>query len=218
MTAHPESCDIYFIRHAPVIKQPGHVPPADPPALSGQFDVTPLVSQLPSDAEWHVSPLRRTRQTADLLTPSLAPASLSTAPALEEMDHGSWHDQPVADVWNEIRDGPLHNWSFLTADRVAPRGESFAMLAERVTGWMRQVENNFSPTPKVVISHAGVIRAAMAHALDAPLDQVVGVPVPHFGVLKLTLMDPARATAMGGCWLFCGLSNPGITSPGTPAE
>ena len=211
MTTHPDSCEVFFIRHAPVVKLAGHVPPADPPITPDNFTVTPLVSQLPEAALWHVSPLQRARQTADLLTPSLRPARLTTAPELVEMDQGAWHDRPVADVWDQIKDGPLHNWTFVTPDRVAPNGESFVMLAARVAGWMQQLAADFTPTPRIVVCHAGVIRAAMAVALAAPPDHVVGIPVPHFGVLKLTLMDPARATAAGGPWLFRELTDPGIT-------
>jgi alpha-ribazole phosphatase len=210
MTPHPDSCDVFLVRHAPVVKQRNHVPPADPPIESRHFDVTPLVSQLPTAADWHVSPLRRAQQTAQLLTPGLAPAAMSTAPDLVEMDFGVWHDRPVAEIWDQIKDGPLHNWGFLTADLTAPQGESFAAQADRVASWMRGLENTFTPTPKIVITHAGVIRAAMALALAAPLNHVIGVPVPHFGVLKLTLMDPARATAAGGAWLFGGLTDPKI--------
>ena len=210
MTTHPQTCQIFFIRHAPVVRRRGHVPPSDPPIEAGDFNVAPLVSQLPEAAAWHVSPLRRARQTAALLTPSLMPASLTTAPELVEMDHGSWHDQPVAEVWDQIKDGPLHNWTFAPPDRVAPQGESFAMLTDRVTRWMRRLETDFSPAPRVVVTHAGVIRAAMAVALAAPQDHVIGIPIPHFGLLNLTLMEPARATAAGGAWLFRELSDPGV--------
>ena len=211
MTGHPESCDVFLVRHAPVVKRSGHVPPADPPIISDHFDVGPVIDQLPRLAEWHVSPLLRAEQTASLLTPSLAPSRLLPAPELVEMDHGSWHDMPVAEVWEEIRDGPLHNWAFLTKDRVPPQGESFTMMADRVRGWMHRLEADFNTTPKIAITHAGVIRAAMAVALAAGLDHTLGVPVPHFGVLKLTLMDPSRATNAGGVWLFDGLSNPGVS-------
>jgi len=211
MTSHPEICEIFFVRHAPVVKQRNHVPPHDPPIEPHQFNLTPLVSQLPKAADWHVSPLRRAQQTAQLLTPALAPATMSDAQHLVEMDFGIWHDRPVAEIWDQIKDGPLHNWAFLSAELTAPKGESFAALTERVAEWMREVEAAFTPTPQIVVTHAGVMRAAMALALAAPLDHVVGVPVPHFGVLKLTLMDPERATAAGGAWLFGGLTDPGIS-------
>ena len=214
MSTHPQTCKLHFIRHAPVVKRSGHVPPADPPILDKIFDVAPLCDKLPVDAEWHVSPLRRAIQTAELLTARLTPRRVETAPELVEMDHGSWHDRPVAEVWDEIRHGRLHNWTFLPADHVPPNGESFTMLAERVHGWMQRIETGFDPAPKIIVTHAGVIRAAMAVALRAPLDQVVGVPVPHFGIMTLALMDPADAGAEGGCWLFESLSDPGIIPGG----
>ena len=31
MSRHPETSEIFFVRHAPVVKKSGHVPPADPP-------------------------------------------------------------------------------------------------------------------------------------------------------------------------------------------
>ena len=210
MSTHPQTASLYFIRHAPVVKRSGHVPPADPPIIDGPFNLMPLTTQLPEAASWHVSPLRRAVQTADLLMKGLKPARLSSAPELVEMDHGAWHDMPVAEVWEQIKDGQLHNWTFLPADRMAPDGESFEMLAARVRDWMTGLETEFDPAPRVIVTHAGVIRAALSVALNAPLDHVVGVPVPHFGVMRLTLMDPARATAQGGCWLFDGLSDPGI--------
>ena len=214
MSTHPQTCKLHFIRHAPVVKRSGHVPPADPPILDKIFDVAPLCEKLPVDAEWHVSPLRRAIQTAELLTARLTPRRVETAPELVEMDHGSWHDRPVAEVWDEIRHGRLHNWTFLPADHVPPNGESFTMLAERVHGRMQRIETGFDPAPKIIVTHAGVIRAAMAVALRAPLDQVVGVPVPHFGIMTLALMDPADAGAEGGCWLFESLSDPGIIPGG----
>ena len=67
-------------------------------------------------------------------------------------------------------------------------------------------------TPRIIVTHAGVMRAAMSVALHAPLDHVVGIPVPHFGILRLTLMEPSRADAQGGCWLFEELSDPGVVS------
>ena len=212
MSTHPQTGSLYFIRHAPVVKRPGHVPPADPPITSGPFNLAPLREQLPEDAIWHVSPLQRTVQTAELLKNHLKPARVSPTADLVEMDHGSWHDMPVSQVWDEIKDGPLHNWTFLPADTVPPQGESFGMLAGRVRDWMKKIEAGFDTTPRIIVTHAGVMRAALSVALHAPLDHVVGIPVPHFGILRLTLMDPARSDARGGCWLFEELSNPVVVS------
>ena len=206
MTDHPATRELYFLRHAPVQKQPGHVPPSDPPILEMDYRLDQVTALLPDQAEWQVSPLKRARQTADLLSPPLSPASMIEVPDLSEMELGNWAGRAVADVWDEIKSGPLHNWSFLTADTLPPGGESFAMLAERVAGWMTALP--FAAAPQIIIAHSGVIRAAMAHATGMSAEHAVGLPVPYFGILHLRQMDPARATAAGGSWQFVGLTDP----------
>ena len=213
MSDHPEICDFYFVRHAPVVKRDGHVPPADPPIHKGDYALDRLIHLLPVGAAWHISPLLRARQTADLLAQSCAPSSRVEDGALAEMDFGDWQDQPVATVWDEVSSGPLHNWSFVTPDTEPPGGESFAATAARVAGWMDSQAACFSTNPRVVVCHGGVMRAALAAALGAPLSQVIGVPVPHFGLLRLTLMDPACATHDGGAWLFGGLTDTQVCRP-----
>ena len=213
MSDHPEICDFYFVRHAPVVKRDGHVPPADPPIQTGDYALDRLTRLLPNQAAWHVSPLLRARQTADLLAQSCTPSSRVEDAALAEMDFGDWQDQPVATVWDAVSGGPLHNWSFVTPDTEPPGGESFAATSARVAGWMDSQTACFSTTPRVVVCHGGVMRAVLAAALGAPLSQVIGVPVPHFGLLRLTLMDPARATHDGGAWLFGGLTDTQVCRP-----
>ena len=210
MSNHPDICEFYFVRHAPVVKRDGHVPPADPPIQTHDYRLERLSGLLPDGADWHVSPLLRTCQTADLLARHCTMASRTEDAALVEMDFGSWNDQPVATIWDAVADGPLHNWSFVMPDTEPPGGQSFAATAARIAAWMRQRESRFSTTPQVVICHGGVMRAVLAMALAAPLSQVIGVPIPHFGLLRLTLMDPARATHDGGPWLFAGLANPQV--------
>lgn len=212
MTSHPETADYFFIRHAPVEKPSGVVPPANPPIKTQAYNLDPLIARLPKGALWHVSPLLRTRQTAAMLSERLEPAATPTpAPELVEMDFGEWHGQAVSDVWSKIATGPLHNWSFLTADRQPPGGENFLSQIERVRGWMTAQQKTFSPHPRIVMAHAGVLRAALVVALDADAEQAVGIPVPHFGILRLTLMEPARANSTGGCWQFVSLSDPNVT-------
>ena len=87
---HPALTDFYFIRHAPVVKREGHLPPYDPPIKEGPFDLAPLKKRLPQNADWHVSPLLRTRQTADLLMPDLVPGSVTFDDRLVEFQRNSF--------------------------------------------------------------------------------------------------------------------------------
>ena len=208
MSRHPETSEFFFVRHAPVVKKSGHVLPADPPIQDLDYRIEWVATMLPQGADWHVSPLLRAHQTAALLTPLLAPKSMTESANLAEMDLGTWAERPVAEVWEEIERGPLHNCSFVTAELEPPGGDSFATLMKRVGNWMDGAAAGFEAEPQVVVAHSGVIRAALAHALQASPDHAVGVPVPHFGILHLRLMDPARADAAGGHWLFAGLKDP----------
>ena len=215
MTSHPETAEIFLIRHAPVVKEAGHVPPADPPIVEQSYRLEALASMLPTGADWQVSPLHRTKQTAALLTPRLAPALMQEDARLAEMEFGDWAGRPVSDVWDEIKDGPLHNWSFVTADTTPPGGSSFHDLVGQVQGWMDDLAANFTPAPRIMVTHGGVIRAAISIAMAGASEHAVGIPVPHFGVARLRLMDPARAKAAGGAWLFAGLSDPQAVPDGT---
>lgn len=208
MTAHPETADIYFVRHAPVVKKPGHVPPSDPPIIDQPYALQAITGLLPQSADWHVSPMRRAQQTAALLSPRLSPASMHQDSRLAEMEFGAWADRPVTDVWEEIKDGPLHNWSFVTAGTTPPDGGSFIDLISQLRGWMDELATSFTPSPRIIVTHAGVIRAAICIAMAAEPEHAVGIPVPHFGVLRLRLMDPSHASAAGGSWLFAGLTDP----------
>ena len=197
---HPAITDFYFIRHAPVVKREGHLPPHDPPIKEGPFDLAPLKNRLPQNADWHVSPLLRTRQTADLLMPDLVPGSVTFDDRLVEMDFGDWHDQPVAKVWAEIADGPRHNWSFIMPQTQPPGGESFSAQCKRIAGWLDDRAAQPATNPQIIITHAGVISAVLGHILGVSPQQAIGVAVANFAVLQTSLMEPSRANDAGGPW------------------
>ena len=57
MSRHPETSEIFFVRHAPVVKKSGHVPPTDPPIQDLDYRLEQVAAMLPQGADWHVSPL-----------------------------------------------------------------------------------------------------------------------------------------------------------------
>ena len=220
---HPKITNWHFVRHAPVVKQSGHLPSYDAPIIDPGIShpgmnhpgFDHLRSALPSGADWHISPLTRTRQTADLLMPALAPKSVGFDDNLIEMSFGDWHEQPVSDVWESISDKPRHNWSFIMPDTIPPNGDSFETLCQRVSAWMDQqaaktLSDNphiptTSQTPKIVITHAGVIRAALRHILDIDPIHAIGIEIVNLGVLRANVMGPDKATDAGGSWQFVSL-------------
>lgn len=192
--------EFYFIRHAPVVKREGHVPPHDPDIDPGPHGVDALRAFLPKQANWHVTPLKRTSQTATLLNKNLAPLSVTPAVDLAEQFLGDWHDQPIDAVWEQLAPLPKHNWSFAPSHLVPPNGESFDQLYARVGTWFETMQAQQYNAPQVVISHSGTMRAILAHMMGLDAGRALAVKIPHFGCIHASLMDASAARHQGGAW------------------
>ncbi len=191
----------FFIRHGPVKKKDGHLPPHDAPLAEGPFNLDAVIASLPKHAAWQISPLRRAKQTADLMRDQLSPVSQITEPALVEQNFGAWHNQPIARLWLQIEKGPKHNWSFITHDICPPRGESFVTQMARVKSWCELQEQKQNGHAQIIFTHAGTIRAAVAHMLGLSPEKAKSIEIPHFGCLHASLMRGSKARQNhGGAW------------------
>lgn len=124
------------------------------------------------------SPLTRCRKLADYL------AGMSDIPVLEdpriiEMDFGSWEEQ----LWSTIPREELNSWAADFLNARPHGGESVAMLrnrtAEALVNW------NESGTTTVIVTHAGVIKAALADG-DSASDFETKIDFGGF----VTISDP----------------------------
>lgn len=105
------------------------------------------------------SPLKRARQTAELVLPA-APVAVDSR--LREMSFGSWEGRTVADLRAEGGE------SFAAAERLGldfhpPGGESPRMTMERIAGWTSEIAARGEPV--VAVSHKAAIRALLALAI-----------------------------------------------------
>jgi broad specificity phosphatase PhoE len=102
-----------------------------------------------------VSPALRTRQTAELLH-----LHATVEPSLRDIDYGSWTGKTLKELDPDV----LSAW--LADPASAPHGgESIASLFDRTRGFMSGIDEGTT----VAVTHASVIRAAVAIALDAPM-------------------------------------------------
>jgi probable phosphoglycerate mutase len=103
------------------------------------------------------SPLERARQTMELLraTLHLPPQAYATDSRLMELSFGRWEGltwPEVKALEPELAGGrEIHKWSFMP-----PGGESYAMLAMRITPWLAAIGGD-----TLVVSHGGVARALL---------------------------------------------------------
>ena len=207
----------FFFLHAPVEKKKGHIPEYDAVITKGPFDLKPLIANLPKHAAWHISPLQRAQQTANLIKEHLTPVSQITEPALAEQNFGEWHGQPIEKIWQQIKKEPKHNWSFIMHDICPPNGETFDNQIMRVKFWCELQEQKQLTTAQIVFAHAGTIRAAVAHMLGLSAARAQSIDVPHFSYLHVSLMSANKTKKNhGGAWQIHQFSQAGATI--TPSQ
>lgn len=128
-------------------------------------DVARRLTKLLDDtatSRWIVSPLGRTRETAEIARQSLGldPTSYTTEERLKEITFGVWE----GNTWAELRgkfptaeaERDKNKWGY-----IPPKGESYEMLVDRLRPWLESLTDEV-----VVVSHGGVARALMAMIAD----------------------------------------------------
>ncbi len=128
------------------------------------------------------SPLRRARQTADVVGAALGLLPRPDA-RFAEHDTGDWTDRLKADVEAEDPAG----WAAYLragADWRFPGGERLEDFMERVVDGLVAVTQE-QALPALVVCHRGVIRAAQAHSHIRGLDTFHEWPVPNGALVPL---------------------------------
>ncbi len=126
------------------------------------------------------SPLRRARQTADLLAAALG-VQVDVSDGMVETDFGEWEGLTSAEV-EQGWPGELARW-LTTPDAAPPRGESFAEVTKRVRRARDAVIAGHPGATVVVVTHVTPIKTLLRLALDAPI-----------GAMSRIHLDPASVT------------------------
>ena len=112
------------------------------------------------------SPVRRTRESADILAERLG-AAVVEEPGFAEMEFGTWDGMTFAEV-QEQRPDELESW--LGSLDIGPGGgESFREVEKRVLDGLSGVLERYAGETVVVVSHVTPIKVLVSHAVDAPL-------------------------------------------------
>ena len=160
----------------------------EPLDAKGKESLSSLSGQLPSCDIVLRSPALCARQTAD----GLAVAS-SMEPLLRDCDFGRWTGRSLDEVQAK-ETATVAEW--LQDPSAAPHGgESFADVTQRVGGWMDQMLGRGGSI--LAITHALVIRAAIAHAL--------GTGAEVFRHIDVGPLTRAKLSGGGGRWTLASL-------------
>ena len=172
---------LLLVRHATTDAVRRAAFPVDEPLDErGRAGARELGRRLGRVDEAYSSASRRARETA-----LAAGLDARTDEALAECDFGRWHGRELATLHESEPEGVA---AWLRDPHSAPHGgESLAALCQRLARWLdEQAERSGSA---VAVTHGGPLRAAVVHALGAPLDAFWRLDAAPLAITELHAHD-----------------------------
>jgi alpha-ribazole phosphatase len=161
------------------------VPLCEPTLLEQAPMYRGLAARLPRPADWLVTPLSRTRRTAESIFAHGYPRmELGEEPGLIEQSLGEWQGLPHADLPARLT-LPKHAFWPLGGHEKPPGGESMAEVITRVGATMERLARIHAGRNVVIVSHGGAIRGAIAHALEIGPDNALHMSIQNLSLTRL---------------------------------
>ena len=124
----------------------------------------PLARRLPNGASILVSPLCRTRETAEIALGR--DANIAVDSDLREIDFGRWEEMDFAEILS-CDPAAVDRWAALTEDFAFPEGEGIGNFRKRIGVAAERIAANPAGAT-VAFTHGGVIRFLICHFLRLP--------------------------------------------------
>jgi len=157
---------------------------ADRDIVAGWNDVA-LAATFPTEAQSVVARVRPRETDRVLSSPSFRCLELakllgepSFEPRLREMHFGEWEGRR----WSEIPSAEINPWMADFVSVAPPGGESARDLSARVEEVLAELDR--SAERWLLIAHAGVLRAAAAHFLGLPLENIFRLACEPGAILR----------------------------------
>jgi alpha-ribazole phosphatase len=179
--------DIYLIRHTKTDTLKGLCYGQSDVGLADSFleEAQQLKQKLPEikpNSLIFSSPLTRCVQLAGKLSDKV-----TTDTRLSELDFGDWEYRRFDDIDVYV----LQQWTDNFVHVAPPNGESFTDLCQRAGAFWQDRVHGMPPELEqmLIVTHAGVIRALLAHILKLPLANAFQFRVDVGSVHKLQYLD-----------------------------
>lgn len=171
--------EIYLVRHTETVCVKG--------ICYGQADVElmepyfkqfqEIKRQIPQEAIFYSSPLKRCTVLADFLSTS----NYTTDNRLMEMNFGNWELKS----WDDIPSEEIDPWMNDFVNVNVPNGESFVELHDRVLSFIEEKKEDASSL--VIVTHAGVIRSFLCKQMNLDLKDAFSNKVDFGQVIKINI-------------------------------
>jgi len=146
------------------------------------------------------SPVRRTRETADLIADALGGVDVVEEPGFAEMEFGAWDGLTFLEV-AEQHPEDLEKW-FGDFDHKPGGGESFREVERRVLAARDRLLEEHAGKTVVIVSHVTPIKLLVAHALEAPLHAVYRMELVPASVTALSYFTGPQGDRVASMRLF----------------
>ena len=129
------------------------------------------------------SPLDRTSETAAAIAAARGSAvPVAAAAGLIEIDLGDWTGRS----WQDFGDDPAWRaWNERRGSARIPGGETMGEAQARIVGCLAALAREADGRTVAVVSHSDMIRAAVAHVLELPLDRLLSFDVDVASVTRI---------------------------------
>jgi len=152
------------------------------------------------------SPVRRTRESADLLGEAWGVAVVEE-PGFAEMEFGAWEGLTFDEVREQHGDD-LVAWYDSLDNRPGGTGESFRAVEERVLAGLDRLLSAYAGRTVVVVSHVTPIKTLVAHVLEAPLTSQFMMQLSPASVTVLSFLTSDHPGPRAAVRLFNALPPP----------
>jgi alpha-ribazole phosphatase len=167
-----------------------------------------LAEQLPRDAVWVTSNLRRTHETAAAIVRAGLPGpdripgpEVIMMTDLAEQNFGDWQSLTYEEL-SRSRNGDFHRFWHAPAHQVPPGGESFTTVAARVSRAIHRLLEAHPGTDIIGVTHGGTIRAALGLALGLDPEAALAVSIDNCSITRID------GRGMGRGWRVVTVNRP----------
>ena len=144
-----------------------------------------MLDRLPRPAAWKVTPLSRTKRTAEAIFAAGYPRTEPEVEAgLIEQSLGEWQGLPHTELPARLS-LPRHAFWPLAGHERPPGGETLAEVIERVGTALEHLAMRHAGQDVVGVSHGGAIRAAVAHCLRIGPDSALHLSVQNLSLTRI---------------------------------
>ena len=131
------------------------------------------------------SPLKRTTQTAEILSSHLG-INLESDSHFTEADTGLWEGH----LWKEFDNDPVRKGYYLHPETVGPpNGETFSQVTKRAVLGMENLLRRHAEGGFLIVTHSDLIRSILCHYLTIDITVVRKFWIDHASLTLISIED-----------------------------